>query len=67
MAATPDTPDERLLTAGEPARFDCDDCTREFEVTLEPKERGFSDGRTPRANAEILCCPFCGSRDITQS
>ncbi len=44
---------------GTTARFDCADCSTEFEVTLEPKAKGLpghvSDDKT------VTACPFCGS------
>jgi len=49
---------------GETKRYDCDDCQREFEVTLEPKAKELKDKKGLEA-AKVTCCPFCESTNIT--
>ncbi len=45
------------MKAGDTVRFDCEDCSTEFEVTLEPKEKG-----NPKTDDKpVTACPFCGS------
>lgn len=46
------------MDAGETGRFDCAECSTEFEVTLEPKSKGEKDHGLPDQPVEY--CPFCG-------
>lgn len=43
---------------GETARFDCENCNVEFEVTLEPKAKGLK-GHKPGPEQKVIACPFC--------
>lgn len=48
------------MKAGETERFDCEECSREFEIVYEPKattpkeKKGIED-------ADVTNCPFCGA------
>lgn len=48
---------------GETIRVMCDDCNKEFEVTLEPKMKGrpLTDDDEQH---EIVACPFCESTNV---
>jgi hypothetical protein len=46
------------MKAGETVRFDCDDCSAEIEVCLEPKAKGMKN--PPKAEETVKHCPFCG-------
>lgn len=43
---------------GEVERFDCDNCSVEFEVTLEPKTKEKDKGKS--GDSVVEYCPFCG-------
>ncbi len=44
------------MKSGTTVRFDCQDCGIEFEVTLEPKDKGHA-----LDDKDVDYCPFCGS------
>lgn len=52
------------IKAGETLRFDCPECSAEFDVTYEPKCAG--DGKEAKKAAndtepcDVTTCPFCG-------
>lgn len=50
---------------GETKRFNCDECSTEFEITLEPKAKGESpsakEGRKNMDDNEVIACPFCAN------
>lgn len=50
---------------GETTRVDCNSCNTEFEVTLEPKEKGYAGppgSKTSQTPAQkVQHCPFCGA------
>lgn len=47
------------MKCGETVRRDCENCSTEFEVTLEPKAKGKKDaGNMP--DSAVDYCPFCG-------
>lgn len=54
------------MKPGETIRLDCESCSTEFEVTLEPKLAG-----RPRAERDLMAsltvthCPFCGGKAVT--
>lgn len=49
------------MKIGETLRFDCNDCSTEIEVTLEPKMKG----KTPSGkDRKVTHCPFCGSSEL---
>lgn len=55
------------LPPGEMKRFECEMCTTEFEVCLEPK---YKDWRGPPGSTlpepqTVLYCPFCGRDKVT--
>lgn len=51
------------IKAGETVRFDCNDCSSEFEITFEPKAKGLPEAQSMEAG-DVEECPFCGSDDI---
>lgn len=57
-----------MLKAGETQRFQCNECNREFEVTLEPKAKDAEPSKRPTDTAVVGTCPFdnCGSADIEE-
>lgn len=54
------------MLEGQTQRFDCDGCSKEFEVTLEPKMRGKPPGRRA-TGAQVKHCPFCGTGNPTHN
>lgn len=49
------------MIAGGSVRFDCDECSKEFEVTYEPKARGFSEAQLAEfPKVAVKFCPCCG-------
>lgn len=51
--------DHSKLNNGETKRFECDECQKEFEVTLEPKCAEMKD--PPKGYGGVDYCPFCGT------
>lgn len=52
------------MKAGDKERFDCEDCSKEFEVILEPKAVGLPEAQRPKDTGKVKACPFCGGRNI---
>lgn len=54
------------MNAGETERFYCEECSTEFEVTLEPKAQGFkgAPGTPEPEPKEVAHCPFCGDSNV---
>lgn len=52
------------IKPGETKRFDCPECSTEFDVTFEPKCAGTAvsakEAREETDPQEVTTCPFCG-------
>lgn len=55
---------DNRLNGGETGRYDCADCSTEFEVCYEPKAKGQKDDGTFKPSV-VNHCPFCGSDAVT--
>lgn len=65
MAKKTKSKDARVLKAGKTARFKCEECSTEFEVTLEPKAANRGDEYDCMIDPKrVECCPFCESAQI---
>jgi uncharacterized protein with PIN domain len=49
------------VKAGETERFDCEECSAEFEVTYEPKCKDKPSAAKGILNNDVTTCPFCGA------
>jgi hypothetical protein len=54
-----------MLSPGETARYSCDQCSTEFEVTLEPKAKGDNKEQAKIESQTVDFCPFCGEEDVS--
>lgn len=52
------------LKAGETRWYQCNDCMREYEITLEPKAKDSYE--KPPDRAAPVACPFCGETDVEE-
>ncbi len=50
------------MYSGQTGKYLCNECLREFELTLEPaaKDAGPAEDDDGQPG-EVQCCPFCGS------
>lgn len=60
------------INPGQTKRYACADCDTEFEVCLEPKEKGSKQAETGRdekghcVTNRVETCPFCASGDVEE-
>ena len=53
-----------MMKAGETLRLQCDSCSVEFEVTLEPKAKGDKSAQEAIDPESVEYCPFCGDENV---